>query len=143
MSFSLEETLNYTGANQKVVPSQTTVQAVTQPKVLKLKSAGYSIGKQADNCEDAFFVSERGFGVADGVSGWNDYGFSSHAFSNQLMDFCRSELENCDREAEEFADSKKNQKKSKRSFVNLEDLDDGESQLTFNNTSTSSMVLQI
>lgn len=52
------------------------------PKLIKLKSAGYSIGKQPHNCEDAFFVSERGFGVADGVSGWNDYGFSSHAFAN-------------------------------------------------------------
>lgn len=97
------------------------------PKELRLKSAGYSIGKQADNCEDAFFVSERGFGVADGVSGWNDYGFSSHAFSNQLMENCRSELEKCDREAEEMADSKKKFKKSKRSFVNLETLDDDES----------------
>lgn len=99
-------------------------------KELKLKSAGYSIGKQADNCEDAFFVSERGFGVADGVSGWNDYGFSSHAFSNQLMDYCRAELEHCDREAEEMAVSKKKFKKSKRSFVNLETLDDEDSLTT-------------
>lgn len=60
---------------------------------LKLKSAGFSIGKQINNCEDAFFVSEKGFGVADGVSGWNDYGFSSHEFSSQLMDHCRNELE--------------------------------------------------
>lgn len=60
---------------------------------VKLKSAGYSIGKQAHNCEDAFFVSERGFGVADGVSGWNDYGFSSHMFANQLMEFSRAEIE--------------------------------------------------
>ena len=38
-----------------------------------MKSAGYSISK-SDNNEDAYFISERGFGVADGVSGWNDYG---------------------------------------------------------------------
>lgn len=60
---------------------QKDIQSPAQPRVLKIKSAGYSIGKQPDNCEDAFFVCERGFGVADGVSGWNDYGFSSHAFS--------------------------------------------------------------
>lgn len=65
---------------------RTVIPHIVTPKLenkeLKLKSAGYSIGKVADNCEDAFFVSERGFGVSDGVSGWNDYGFSSHAFSN-------------------------------------------------------------
>ena len=68
---------------------QKDVQSPVKSKVLQVKSAGYSIGKQPDNCEDAFFVCERGFGVADGVSGWNDYGFSSHAFSSQLMDFCQ------------------------------------------------------
>jgi hypothetical protein len=31
--------------------------------------------------------------VADGVSGWNDYGFSSSMFSNQLMENCKTELE--------------------------------------------------
>lgn len=39
----------------------------------------------ANQCEDAYFISERGFGVSDGVSGWNDYGFSSDQFSLQLM----------------------------------------------------------
>ena len=74
---------------------------------MKIKSAGYSIGKQPDNCEDAFFVSERGFGVADGVSGWNDFGFSSHAFSTQLMYHCQEEVENFDKEVEEKMESKK------------------------------------
>jgi len=78
-----------------------------QSKVLRIKSAGYSIGKQADNCEDAFFVSDRGFGVADGVSGWNDYGFSSHAFSSQLMDHCQQEIEKFDLEAEKMDTEKK------------------------------------
>ena len=58
------------------------------------------------------------------MSGWNDYGFSSHAFANQLMEFSRAELEKCDRMAEEMLDSKIKLKKSKRSFVNLETLDD-------------------
>ena len=47
-----------------------------------------------NQCEDAYFITERGFGVADGVSGWNDYGFSSEAFSNSLMDNCLKEIEN-------------------------------------------------
>lgn len=39
------------------------------------------LGKVLDSCEDNCFITERGFGVADGVSGWQDYGFSSRAFS--------------------------------------------------------------
>jgi len=57
-----------------------------------MESGAYQISKpsegEAHPCEDAYFITERGFGVADGVSGWNDYGFSSHAFSWQLMEFC-------------------------------------------------------
>jgi hypothetical protein len=34
-------------------------------------------GKAVHQCEDAYFISDRAFGVSDGVSGWNDYGFSS------------------------------------------------------------------
>ena len=33
------------------------------------------------DCEDAYFISEKAFGVSDGVSGWNQYGFSSKDFS--------------------------------------------------------------
>jgi len=33
--------------------------------------------------------------VADGVSGWNDYGFSSSAFSTQLMAFSQEEIDKC------------------------------------------------
>jgi len=57
-----------------------------------MESGAYQISKpsegEAHPCEDAYFISERGFGVADGVSGWKDYGFSSFAFSWQLMEFC-------------------------------------------------------
>ena len=35
------------------------------------------IGKAVNQCEDAYFLLDRAFGVSDGVSGWNDYGFSS------------------------------------------------------------------
>ena len=31
--------------------------------------------------------------MADGVSGWNDYGFSSNLFARQLMDFSKIYLE--------------------------------------------------
>jgi len=48
---------------------------------MRLVSGGFFIAKN-EVCEDALFVCDRGFGVADGVSGWNDYGFSSSAFSN-------------------------------------------------------------
>jgi len=48
---------------------------------MKIVTGGYQVGKNPDSCEDAYFISDRGFGVADGVSGWNDYGFSSSAFS--------------------------------------------------------------
>jgi hypothetical protein len=49
-----------------------------------LISGAYQISKQNKSkfeCEDAFFISEKGFGVSDGVSGWNSYGFSSKDFS--------------------------------------------------------------
>lgn len=36
---------------------------------------------------------DRAFGVSDGVSGWNDYGFSSDQFSLQLMMFAKQMLE--------------------------------------------------
>ena len=60
---------------------------------VKLITGAFKLGKVPDQCEDAYFVTERGFGVADGVSGWNDYGFSSSLFSNQLMDNSKSEIE--------------------------------------------------
>jgi len=56
---------------------------------LELVTAGFALGKTKETCEDAYFVSDRSFGIADGVSGWNDYGFSSAAFSNELMSNCK------------------------------------------------------
>jgi hypothetical protein len=67
----------------------------TQPKNLKIVCGGFTIGKN-DTCEDAFFTSERSFGVADGVSGWCDFGFSSQEFANQLMNFSKLEVETFD-----------------------------------------------
>jgi serine/threonine protein phosphatase PrpC len=49
---------------------------------MRLVTGAYWVGKVEGSCEDAYFITDRGFGVADGVSGWNDYGFSSSAFSS-------------------------------------------------------------
>ena len=51
------------------------------PSPFILISGVYCIGKQPNTCEDAYFISDRAFGVSDGVSGWNEYGFSSDQFS--------------------------------------------------------------
>jgi serine/threonine protein phosphatase PrpC len=56
-------------------------------------TGAFKVGKTPEQCEDAYFISDRGFGVSDGVSGWNDYGFSSSAFSNSLMENCKSEID--------------------------------------------------
>ena len=56
---------------------------------LKIISSAFSVGKSETN-EDAYFIAERGFGIADGVSGWVDFGFSSEAFSNELMNNCKA-----------------------------------------------------
>lgn len=58
-------------------------------------------GKAPHQCEDAYFISDRAFGVSDGVSGWNDYGFSSDQFSLQLMARSKEKIENCIRRAKE------------------------------------------
>ena len=60
---------------------------------IKIVTGGYQIGKTPDSCEDAYFITDRGFGVADGVSGWNDYGFSSSLFATQIMQNCKDEIE--------------------------------------------------
>ena len=38
-------------------------------------------------------MQDRAFGVSDGVSGWNDYGFSSNQFSQQLMNNSKKMIE--------------------------------------------------
>ena len=48
-------------------------------------SGVHQVGKYQNRCEDAYFITQKGFGVSDGVSGWNKYGFSSSNFSNELM----------------------------------------------------------
>ena len=49
---------------------------------------------------------DRGFGVADGVSGWIDFGFSSEAFSHELMDNCKKEIVQFERQSAEKVQGK-------------------------------------
>jgi len=70
------------------------------PPKFGIVSGSYYIAKN-EVCEDSNFISERGFGVADGVSGWNDYGFSSHAFSESLMQNSKQVLESFDKEIQD------------------------------------------
>ena len=73
---------------------------------------------------------ERGFGVADGVSGWNDFGFSSEAFSHELMNNCKVEIEQFERQSAEKIQGKTKYKKmrKRRSFMSLEQLDNHSSE---------------
>jgi len=89
---------------------------------IKIISGACSVGKAAHSCEDAFFISERGFGVADGVSGWNDYGFSSSAFSHDLMRFCKEEIDLFIKNGQEQQESKHLLKKMRRtgSYLSME-----------------------
>ncbi len=51
---------------------------------------GFNIPKTlAAPSEDAFFVTEKGVGVSDGVGGWSNYGINSSLFSGTLMKECQ------------------------------------------------------
>ena len=62
--------------------------------------------------------------MADGVSGWNDYGFSSSMFSNQLMENCKTELEEFLSQSQQNNESKQILKKMRKkgSFLSMENL---------------------
>ena len=62
--------------------------------------------------------------MADGVSGWNDYGFSSSMFSNQLMENCKTELEEFLIQSQQNNESKQILKKMRKkgSFLSMENL---------------------
>ncbi len=50
---------------------------------------GHQIPKNPKGpCEDAFFLTEVGAGVSDGVGSWGNYGIDSSVFSNTLMKEC-------------------------------------------------------
>ena len=50
---------------------------------------GYSLAKNPHGpCEDAFFITDLGIGVSDGVGSWNSYGIDPSLFSSTLMSEC-------------------------------------------------------
>ena len=76
---------------------------------------GHQIGKISERhpvCEDAYFITENAFGVSDGVSGWNDYGFSSNEFSQQLMNNAKQIIE-------KRTEQVKNHEKHEKSWTTL------------------------
>ena len=56
--------------------------------------AGRSIPRRGSTGEDAFYTTVRSLGVADGVSGWYQYGLDSAEFSRQLMQNCKRSVLN-------------------------------------------------
>ena len=87
---------------------------------LKIISGAHSVGKDENN-EDAYFIMERGFGVADGVGAWNEFGFSSAAFSNELMSNCAKEIKMFESNSVQKVKSKKRRKN--RSFMSMDMLE--------------------
>ena len=61
--------------------------------MLEIISAVHSIGKSTGKNEDSYFIHKKGFGVADGVGGWNEIGISSEDFSNELMNHCKKAID--------------------------------------------------
>ena len=93
----MDQKLSISGesSDQYILSKQETCNNEQDQKII-LISGGDQIGKvnvKHPKCEDAYFISEGSFGLADGVSGWNDYGFSSDEFSNQLMKNAKELLE--------------------------------------------------
>lgn len=78
-----------------------------------------------NQCEDAYFILDRAFGVSDGVSGWNDYGFSSDQFSLQLMSFSQKGIEHYIKNIMAGKGKKQKKKGMKRSqsFLSMDNLD--------------------
>jgi serine/threonine protein phosphatase PrpC len=104
---------------------------VKAPKYpVEITTGAFMKGKKENICEDAYFIQERSFGVADGVSGWNDYGFSSSAFSTNLMKFCKEEIETYLEKGVQAEESKKMMKQlhTVRSQLSMENfgMDDEE-----------------
>jgi serine/threonine protein phosphatase PrpC len=90
-----------TAHTQEDIVNQVSVDVINAPKTEEKKSTGenycfiygaHSIPKDCRVGEDAYFVTSRALGVADGVSGWSKYGISSCDFSRQIMDHCETEV---------------------------------------------------
>lgn len=82
-------------------------------------------GKMENQCEDSYFTCSRGFGVSDGVSGWNDYGFSSDQFSLQLMYNSKKVIEKAINHALKNNKDKisKGFRRNNKSYLSMDNLD--------------------
>lgn len=66
-------------------------------RAYRFKSGGFSIGKDPDINEDAYFITPSVIGVADGVGGcMGDFGISSADFANELMRNCKEYAQKLD-----------------------------------------------
>ena len=61
-------------------------------KSFKFLLGANSVPRRGTKGEDAYFIHSRALGVADGVSGWYQYGIDSAAFSKQLMTSCEKSI---------------------------------------------------
>lgn len=93
---------------------------------MAIVSGAHTIGKSETTNEDSYFLTERAFGVADGVSGWLDFGFSSEAFSTELMQLCKDEVGNFDQAKQQKAQDKQKSAKMRKntSFMSFEMLEE-------------------
>lgn len=96
----------YAGSQQQQLPSHyrfnSSGYGIPKPRTLPLPDEDKSLNFAVQVGEDAYFVSQNGLGVADGVGGWAS---SKHAqstsaqransslFSRRLMHFCAQELQ--------------------------------------------------
>eukprot|EP01022_Parablepharisma_sp_SALTPOND_P027673 TRINITY_DN672_c0_g1_i1.p3 TRINITY_DN672_c0_g1~~TRINITY_DN672_c0_g1_i1.p3 ORF type:complete len:309 (-),score=30.89 TRINITY_DN672_c0_g1_i1:1844-2770(-) len=61
-------------------------------KSFKFLFGANSIPRRGSRGEDAYFVTSRALGVADGVSGWCQYGIDCSEFSKELMKGCEKSI---------------------------------------------------
>ncbi len=83
---------------------------------------GYAVRpRDGEEGEDACFTCERGLGVADGVSGWVDFGINPSAFSQKLMEECENEIRHVTGlKLEEIVETKKSRIPKVASYVALD-----------------------
>jgi serine/threonine protein phosphatase PrpC len=67
---------------------------VESKKSFKFLYAANCIPRKGTKGEDAYFVTLRALGVADGVSGWYQYKIDAAKFSQELMSNCHKEIMN-------------------------------------------------
>jgi protein phosphatase PTC7 len=80
---------------------------IAKPRNVPLPEEDASLNRAVQVGEDAYFVSQRGLGVADGVGGWASSKHAHHSakqfansslFSRRLMHYCSLELQSSEGE---------------------------------------------